>query len=190
MKLHDTPPFAPVLMESTRAMGYSLESAIADIIDNSIAAQASSVLVKFSPYDTMQYVSILDDGTGMNRQQIDDAMRYGSQSSLVIREDCDLGRFGLGLKTASLEEYDTQVQQYSQRMKELEEQQTILRSAETRYSEVRVWLDTFEQHIQTADALNIDDGTILKALVEHIIVNDDGIEIHFKCGVTSECKYE
>lgn len=102
MKLHDTPPFAPVLMESTRAMGYSLESAIADIIDNSIAAQASSVLVKFSPYDTMQYVSILDDGTGMNRQQIDDAMRYGSQSSLVIREDCDLGRFGLGLKTASL----------------------------------------------------------------------------------------
>lgn len=55
MKLHDTPPFAPVLMESTRAMGYSLESAIADIIDNSIAAQASSVLVKFSPYDTMQY---------------------------------------------------------------------------------------------------------------------------------------
>lgn len=68
MKLHDTPPFAPVLMESTRAMGYSLESAIADIIDNSIAAQASSVLVKFSPYDTMQYVSILDDGTGMNRQ--------------------------------------------------------------------------------------------------------------------------
>lgn len=92
--------------------------------------------------------------------------------------------------TVSVEEYDTQVQQYSQRMKELEEQQTILRSAETRYSEVRVWLDTFEQHIQTADALNIDDGTILKALVEHIIVNDDGIEIHFKCGVTSECKYE
>lgn len=102
MKLHDTPPFAPVLMESTRAMGYSLEAAIADIIDNSIAAQASSVWVKFSPYDTMQYISILDDGTGMTGQQIDDAMRYGSQSSLDCRREFDLGRFGLGLKTASL----------------------------------------------------------------------------------------
>ena len=39
MKTIDMPPFAPVLMESTRAMGYSLESAVADIIDNSIAAK-------------------------------------------------------------------------------------------------------------------------------------------------------
>lgn len=52
MKYHDMPPFAPVLMESTRAMGYSLEAAIADIIDNCIAASAESVWVKFSPYDT------------------------------------------------------------------------------------------------------------------------------------------
>lgn len=43
MKILDMPPFAPVLMESTRAMGYSLESAIADIIDNSIAANASNL---------------------------------------------------------------------------------------------------------------------------------------------------
>ena len=43
MKILDMPPFAPVLMESTRAMGYSLESAIADIIDNSMAANASNL---------------------------------------------------------------------------------------------------------------------------------------------------
>ena len=43
MKILDMPPFAPVLMESTRAMGYSLESAVADIIDNSIAANASNL---------------------------------------------------------------------------------------------------------------------------------------------------
>ncbi len=43
MKILDMPPFAPVLMESTRAMGYSLESAIANIIDNSIAANASNL---------------------------------------------------------------------------------------------------------------------------------------------------
>lgn len=102
MKTLDMPPFAPVLMESTRAMGYSLESAIADIIDNSIAAKASSVDIHFSPYDAVPFISILDDGEGMTKEQINEAMRYGSQSSLNVRESTDLGRFGLGLKTASL----------------------------------------------------------------------------------------
>lgn len=102
MKTIDMPPFAPVLMESTRAMGYSLEAAIADIIDNSIAAMANNVSIQFSPYDAVPYISILDDGTGMNGTVINDAMRYGSQSSLNERESSDLGRFGLGLKTASL----------------------------------------------------------------------------------------
>lgn len=102
MRVIDTPPCAPVLMESTRAMGYSLESAVADIVDNSIAAGASNVDIEFSPYDAVPYISILDDGVGMTKEQINDAMRYGSQSSLNIRESSDLGRFGLGMKTASL----------------------------------------------------------------------------------------
>lgn len=102
MKIKDTPPFAPVLMESTRAMGYSLEAAVADIIDNSIAAGATEVDVQFSPYEVVPYVAILDNGSGMSNEEIDDAMRYGSQSSLNVRDAQDLGRFGLGLKTASL----------------------------------------------------------------------------------------
>lgn len=102
MIIKDTPPFAPVLMESTRAMGYSLEAAVADIIDNSIAAGANDIDIRFSPYSVAPYVSILDNGCGMNAQEIDDAMRYGSQSSLNVRGEQDLGRFGLGLKTASL----------------------------------------------------------------------------------------
>ena len=68
------PPFAPVLMESTRAMGYSLESAIADIIDNSIAADAKNVEIQFSPYDAVPFISILDDGFGMSKEQINDAL--------------------------------------------------------------------------------------------------------------------
>ena len=96
------PPFAPVLMESTRAMGYNLEAAVADIIDNSIAAGADMVSIKFSPYDAVPYVTILDNGKGMTKEEINDAMRYGSQSSLNERESTDLGRFGLGMKTASL----------------------------------------------------------------------------------------
>lgn len=102
MKTIDMPPFAPVLMESTRAMGYSLEAAVADIVDNSIAAKADTVKIQFSPYTAVPYVSILDNGLGMNESEINDAMRYGSQSSLNERESNDLGRFGLGLKTASL----------------------------------------------------------------------------------------
>ena len=47
MQVRETPPFAPVLMESTRAIGYSLEAAIADIIDNSVAAKAGKVQLSF-----------------------------------------------------------------------------------------------------------------------------------------------
>ena len=95
MKMLDMPPFAPVLMESTRAMGYSLESAIADIIDNSIAANASNVDIQFSPYDAVPFISILDNGDGMTKEQINDAMRYGSQSSLNIRDSKDLYKAAL-----------------------------------------------------------------------------------------------
>ena len=97
----ETPPFAPTLMESTRAIGYSLEAAIADIIDNSIAAKAGKVKISFFPIGDA-YVCILDDGIGMNSDAIDIAMQYGSKSPSEIRELSDLGRYGLGLKTASL----------------------------------------------------------------------------------------
>ena len=102
MKYKDMPPSAPILMESPRAIGYSLEAAVADIIDNSIAAEASIVSVDFSPYEALPFVSIYDNGHGMSPNEIDNAMKYGSQSSLGTRSEQDLGRFGLGLKTASL----------------------------------------------------------------------------------------
>ena len=100
MKTMDLPPFAPTLMESTRAIGYSLETAIADIIDNSIAAQAGRVNLFFFPIGEA-YVCILDNGMGMNDEEIDSAMQYGSKNPMVQREASDLGRYGLGLKTAS-----------------------------------------------------------------------------------------
>lgn len=101
MKTIDLPPYAPTLIESTRAIGYSLEAAIADIIDNSIAASASHVSIQFFPVDD-EYISILDDGKGMTAQELNTAMQYGSRSPTDIRNEKDLGRFGLGLKTASL----------------------------------------------------------------------------------------
>lgn len=97
----ELPPFAPLLMESTRAIGYSLETAIADILDNSISAEASKIEIKYSPYDD-PYLAILDNGIGMDKDELTNAMRYGSYDSTKERGEKDLGRFGLGLKTASL----------------------------------------------------------------------------------------
>lgn len=101
MKTKNLPPFAPTLIESTRAIGYSLEAAVADIVDNSIAASATAVDIYFFPIDGA-YISILDNGTGMDEAELDLAMQYGSRSPIETRDSKDLGRFGLGLKTASL----------------------------------------------------------------------------------------
>lgn len=103
MKLKDIdcPPFAPVLMESTRAIGYSIESAIADVIDNSIAAKATNISIFYNCIPK-PYVAICDDGIGMDNVQITEAMRYGTASPSEERTADDLGRYGLGMKTASL----------------------------------------------------------------------------------------
>ncbi len=101
MKIIPLPPNAPVLMESTRAIGYSLETALADIIDNSITANATKIEVYFFPIGN-PYVAIIDNGNGMNHDELMNAMRYGSKNPLDNRSISDLGRFGLGLKTASM----------------------------------------------------------------------------------------
>lgn len=96
-------PRADMLMGSMRSMGYSFEAAIADIIDNSISAKATSIRLLFpsTPLDKLA-VAIIDDGIGMSKDTLIEAMRYGSTASEDIRDENDLGRFGLGLKSASL----------------------------------------------------------------------------------------
>lgn len=94
-------PYAPILVESTRSIGYSFEAAVADIIDNSISASATKIRICFSSQNP-QWLYIEDDGWGMTADELEIAMRYGSQSSHDVRRKDDLGRFGLGLKMASL----------------------------------------------------------------------------------------
>lgn len=94
-------PYASSLIESMRSVGYSLESAIADLIDNSISANANLVRIEFRPYDE-PYLAIIDNGEGMLPDELTDAMRHGCKSPVNERKEGDLGRFGLGLKTASL----------------------------------------------------------------------------------------
>lgn len=95
------PPFAPTLIESIRAIGYSLESAISDVLDNSISAGASAIEISFTPYED-PYIAIFDNGCGMNSDKLTESMRYGSCDSSLSRESSDMGRYGLGMKTASL----------------------------------------------------------------------------------------
>lgn len=101
MKDRECVPFAPVLIESMRSLGYSFPAAIADLIDNSISARAGNVWISTEP-DVNPYLIILDDGTGMSKDRLYEAMRYGSSNPLQKREKGDLGRFGLGMKAASL----------------------------------------------------------------------------------------
>jgi hypothetical protein len=98
----DNPPSAYVLMDSMRAIGYTFNSAIADIIDNSISADSHNINLFVSPVPTDIYFAILDDGDGMDETQLIMAMKYGSRPKTESRKDNDLGRFGLGLKSASL----------------------------------------------------------------------------------------
>lgn len=94
-------PFAPFLIESMRSLGYSFETAIADLVDNSITANASEIKIFLIP-DMLPQLIIFDNGCGMTEIELEEALRYGSRNPNDERTENDLGRFGLGLKSASL----------------------------------------------------------------------------------------
>ena len=101
---YDTTPAIPEassMIETFRAIGYSLEAAVADIIDNSISASAKNIYVNFDWKGEDTWISVKDDGVGMSNDELVQAMRPGSKNPLDDRGSKDLGRFGLGLKTAS-----------------------------------------------------------------------------------------
>jgi hypothetical protein len=88
------------LISSLRDIGYTFEIAVADIVDNSISAKAKHIQI-LALAEPKKMVCILDDGNGMSGQELIEAMRLATQNPSVQRSQSDLGRFGLGLKTAS-----------------------------------------------------------------------------------------
>jgi len=94
------PPSARRLMQSLRDLGYDLPSAIADLVDNSIAARATTVRIDVGFEGRESWIRIADNGTGMTGPVLKEAMRYGSQRDDY--DEADLGKYGLGLKTASM----------------------------------------------------------------------------------------
>ena len=93
---------AKALITGLRAIGYSFSTAVADIMDNSISAFATEIKIFSDPLANEPYFCILDNGCGMSGKELDNAMLPGSDRE--GKEDCEieLGRFGLGLKSASL----------------------------------------------------------------------------------------
>ena len=94
-------PPASSLIHSLRAFGYDLCTAVSDIIDNSLTAEATRIDINFWWDGSDSYLYIVDNGRGMSTETLIQAMKPGSRSPLEKRDDRDLGRFGLGLKTAS-----------------------------------------------------------------------------------------
>lgn len=100
-ELEDVTPQPEHFIKSVAEQGYRLETAIADLIDNSISADADKIEVLLDTESQPFTLYIADNGRGMNEQQLKSAMRLPSSSMDNNREKSDLGRFGLGLKTAS-----------------------------------------------------------------------------------------
>lgn len=97
----NNPPTPKILINSIRNIGYSFESAVADIIDNSLSVQSTMINILF-PVSTKKelYIAFLDNGKGMTRNEVINALKIGSDFE-GERNEFDLGRFGLGLKSAS-----------------------------------------------------------------------------------------
>lgn len=92
-------PEARLLLASLRSVGYNEETAIADIVDNCISAQATEINIKFDW--EKKRILIADNGYGMSEKELIENMRIGSSDPNKIRAESDLGRFGMGMKTAA-----------------------------------------------------------------------------------------
>ncbi len=101
-KVVDLSPRPASILESLRSIGYSLETALADIVDNSLSAEAKQIDVEFRWNEGNPWIAVIDNGHGMSAEDLLEGMRFGSMSPREARAASDLGRFGLGMKTASI----------------------------------------------------------------------------------------
>ncbi|HAQ19456.1 MAG TPA: ATP-binding protein [Prolixibacteraceae bacterium] len=97
----DAVPNPEYLIKSIAEQGYSLESSLADLMDNSISANADKIEVFIKMDQEPFTLFIADNGEGMNEETLKVSMQFPSNSPEQIRNALDLGRFGLGMKTAS-----------------------------------------------------------------------------------------
>ena len=101
MEYEEAPPNPEHLIRSIAEQGYSFESSLADLIDNSISAEATGVEVLIDMDQKPFTLFLADNGTGMSESVLKSNMQFPSSSPTMDRNETDLGRFGLGMKTAS-----------------------------------------------------------------------------------------
>lgn len=101
MGVRNAPPHASSMLESLRGLGYAPATALADLIDNSITANSSEIAIHLEWSGPDSWVRIVDNGQGMDDAALEAGMRLGARDPRAERAARDLGRFGLGLKTAS-----------------------------------------------------------------------------------------
>lgn len=101
LKTIEIAPYAGALLKSLRGFGYSPETALADLVDNSISVGADHIDLSIDWNDGDPRIAVRDDGPGMSYEALLDGMRFGGDEDME-RGPEDLGRFGLGMKTASL----------------------------------------------------------------------------------------
>src|SRR5215471_19991908 len=95
----------PQIVDAFKNIGYSLPAAIADLVDNSVDATASRVLIRFlHTDDELVSLVVVDDGRGMRERDIDRAMQFGGRRQY---RRTDIGMYGMGLKSASLSQADS-----------------------------------------------------------------------------------
>jgi len=99
----EVPPDPASLVESLRDFGYTLPTALADLLDNSLTAEAKEIQIQIEAAGIdSPHIAVIDNGRGMTPEELKNAMRLGTYGPIAARGEGDLGRFGLGLKTASL----------------------------------------------------------------------------------------
>lgn len=101
VQYEDSSPNPEFLIKSIAEQGYSLESALADLMDNSISAKADKIEVLIKTDEEPFTLFLADNGDGMDEEVLKKNMQFPSNSPDDKRDGADLGRFGLGLKTAS-----------------------------------------------------------------------------------------
>jgi hypothetical protein len=98
-QLIDNPPNPRRTIEALREMGYESYASVADLIDNSLDAESKVIQISISEHRGDIIITIQDDGSGMDEEVLSEALRLGSDT---VREVGDLGKFGMGLVTASI----------------------------------------------------------------------------------------
>ncbi|SHE66778.1 ATP-binding protein [Schwartzia succinivorans] len=99
MSIYPSMPQANLLLQSLRSVGYSEETAVADIVDNAISADADKIVINFDWAN--KCISVVDNGYGMEEAELYKNMQIGSSDPTQMRSSKDLGRFGMGMKTAA-----------------------------------------------------------------------------------------